>query len=191
MNMNLLHSAVITGCAFMFPVLASCAAADVAGPLAPRQAALVNAVCSNVMQIIPQAPEYGACTTSLSQSLAVKIERQAVARSYEDCRQRNLTAGMSQFANCALDEQENTASLANNGKADAGLSGELPDLASLRSTDNGSESFLSQAFVSRRQHIQREKDSCAALGLLPGSAPFVSCVSDLESTIFNTDHPPG
>jgi hypothetical protein len=61
------------------------------------------------------------------------------------------------------------------------------DLANVNSVDNDPSGYFSSSFLLRRR---REQYACAKLALEPASGQFGSCVADLDSNLFDIDHPP-
>jgi hypothetical protein len=134
------------------------------------QGSLVAATCSQVMGLRPGETYFAACKESLSQSLAAKVEDQALAAADNTCRQQGLVPGTAAFSTCVLDDEGAGSQASSSGMASVQFAG--------MSTESG-KSFYEVAPVMR---WNRERYSCAQLGLIPGNAAFGQCITNLDGT---------
>jgi hypothetical protein len=136
--------------------------------ISASQGSLVAATCSQVMGLRPGETYFAACKESLSQSLAAKAEGQALANAGNNCRQQGLVPGTAAFSICVLDNESPGAGTTSSPMASVKFAG--------TSMQSG-KSFYEVAPVMR---WNRERYSCAQLGLIPGSAAFGECITSLD-----------
>lgn len=154
--------------AALAPLLLACAPfaqADTQS-ISPPQVSLVDATCTQVMGLHKGEYYFALCRESLTNTLAARQEGQDMAAAYRECRHQGLAEGTAAFSTCMLESDP---------------PGAVPQFAAVAytgapSTEPG-KSFYS---IPPRVQFQRERYSCAQLGLLPGSAPFGQCVADLQ-----------
>ena len=158
--------------AIFAPLIVACApfAASSAPTLAPEQVSLVQATCDHVMGLAHSGVYRDLCRESLSESLARKVEGEAMAASYGDCRHQGLTEGSAAFSACMLDRQ-----------SEPHMS--RMQTASLAYDVNAPENAKGYFDVSNTVHWRREQYSCAQLGLTPGTGAFGQCVVSLEAVL--------
>ena len=89
-----------------------------------------------------------------------------MAAAYGDCRRRDLAEGTAAFSTCMLDSKA-TASAAQ-------------PVALALADPPGMEFGKSFYHMTPREQFQRERYSCAELGLLPGGGAFGQCVANLQ-----------
>lgn len=133
----------------------------------PQQVALVDATCTQVMGLRKGEYYYLMCHESLSNTLAAQKEGRDMAAAYMDCRKRGLAEGTAIFSTCMLDSNATAPS-------------SLPVAAHI-SSPPGIELGMSYYHMPPRVVFQRERYSCAQLGLLPGSGAFGECVAGLQA----------
>ena len=158
----------ILALAVLAPMLLACApfARADSRSISPQQASLVDATCSQVMGLGRGESFYAQCQESLSNTLVARQQGHDMAAAYRDCRQQRLAEGTPAFSTCML-ESGATAPVAQ----PVALA-----YTATPSTEPG-KSFYS---IPPRVQFQRERYSCAQLGLTPGSAFFGQCVADLQ-----------
>jgi hypothetical protein len=159
--------------AIFAPLIVACApfAASSASTLAPEQVSLVQATCDRVMGLAHSGVYRDECRDSLSQSLARKMEGEAMAASYSDCRHQGLSEGSPAFSACMLDRQSQPRASA-------------MQTASLAYDTNAPENTKGYFDVNNTVHWRREQYSCAQLGLTPGTGAFGQCVASLDAALF-------
>ena len=86
--------------ALLAPLMVACApfATSSASTLTPEQSSLVQVTCDRVMGLAHSGVYRDECRDSLSQSLARKMEGEAMAASYSDCRHQGLSEGSAAFS---------------------------------------------------------------------------------------------
>jgi hypothetical protein len=165
----------------------NCAANNAERALSPQQAALVNATCANIMRVNRSAVDMDACTSSLAESMAGRVQGEIGWQSDRDCSSRGLARGTATYSTCVLDEQRRgTAAM---GQRSAGASYGAPPATLTYNPANdvdASERYYDASFETKRR---REEYSCAQLGLDPKSAAFGQCVADLDASLFQADNP--
>jgi len=168
----------VSAIALFAPLIVACApfAAPPTPTLAPEQTSLVQATCDHVMGLTHSGVYRDLCRESLSQSLARKLEVEALAGSYDDCRHQGLSEGSAAFSTCMLDRQARSPMPVTRT---AGLT-----TASLAYDTNSPENTKGYFDVDNRVHWRREQYSCAQLGLTPGTGAFGQCVADLDASLF-------
>jgi hypothetical protein len=138
--------------------------------LSPEQVSLVQATCDRVMGLAHSGVYRDECRDSLSQSLARKVQAEAMAAGYGDCREQKLAEGTAAFSTCMLDHQ----------------SGSRPATmqpVSLAYDTSAPENAKGYFDVTNSVHWRREQYSCAQLGLTPGTGAFGQCVASLDAAL--------
>ena len=153
------------------PMVLSCAPFQLASAadLSPAQSQLVNGICARVMGLRNGESYYVNCQDSLTQSLARKAMAEATAGAGDTCRARGLAIGSPALSVCMLNEES-----ARGGSA---APMQPVSLAGAQTTLQSDKDYYS---VTPATRWQRERYSCAQLGLLPNSGLFGECVSSLE-----------
>lgn len=189
--MRLFKIAIILVPAMVLPGLAACASAfppDGTEMLMPTQAALVQTTCADVMHLKSWQQEFSGCVASLSQTMTYQVRSSVLRQSYADCLAAGLKRGTPTYADCVLDRRDaHEAGL----RRQASETPVLPTPIALSGTagiHNAAGSFFDDGFAGQRR---KEEHACAALNIEPGSAPFGQCVTDLDTTIFDIEHPLG
>jgi hypothetical protein len=159
--------------ALLAPLMVACApfATSSASTLTPEQSSLVQVTCDRVMGLAHSGVYRDECRDSLSQSLARKMEGEAMAASYSDCRHQGLSEGSAAFSACMLDRQSQPRASA-------------MQTASLAYDTNAPENTKGYFDVNNTVHWRREQYSCAQLGLTPGTGAFGQCVASLDAALF-------
>jgi hypothetical protein len=163
---------------------------QLAHAVSPQESALLNTVCLKVMKLLRAGPEFAGCVSSLSWSLSDQANRNLAQAIYEDCSKNGLKSETPAFAGCVLDRQHNIHAEEHKSQDSTQTARNSATLVNVN-VGPPDDFWLEHAHVSYGLRTQREQDSCAALGLSPLSGSFVNCVSDLDRTMFNIDHPPG
>ena len=164
----------ILACAALTPMLMACAPfahAD-SRSISPEQASLVDSTCSQVMGLGKGESFYAECRESLTNTLAARQQGHDMAAAYKDCRQHGLAEGTPGFSTCMLDSNVTAPPVQPIAATYTGAP----------STEPG-KSFYS---IPPRVQYQRERYSCAQLGLVPGTAQFTQCVADLQIAMLPT-----
>jgi hypothetical protein len=143
--------------------------------VAPEQAALVEATCRSVMGLPKGEVYYDLCQESLQHSLAGKTAAIQTEQSYDQCRQKGLKADSAAFSACVLQTQDASPS----PHPVVGLQN-----ANLVYPADLLQSEKSYFSVTPSVRWQRERYSCAQLGLAPASAAFGHCVASLDAAMF-------
>ena len=164
----------ILACAALTPMLLACAPFAQAGSpsVSPEQASLVDATCSQVMGLGKGESFFAQCHESLTNTLAARQQGHDMAAAYKDCRQHGLAEGTSAFSTCMLESSATAPAAQPVAAAYTGTP----------STEPG-KSFYS---IPPRVQFQRERYSCAQLGLVPGTTQFGQCVADLQIAMLPT-----
>jgi hypothetical protein len=150
--------------------------------LTAQQSGAVKATCTKVMRLEEGEAHWEGCVSSLSNSLAEKIQGTHGAVAYSDCGQAGLKRDTADFSRCVLDrEKAQMASYVSQTGAPFPL-----DAAFVKAADDNPKGYFLASFDLRRS---RELYSCAELGLTPNSGSFAQCVADLDSNLFEIDHP--
>ena len=171
--------------AAIVPGLSACAAFQAsAQETTPQQTAAVEATCSKIMRLHPWQQEFAACVSSLSDSMTYQVAADYAANAYRDCAPAGLKRETPDFSRCVLDH-ENAQRDANG--LPAGAATRL-SAAYITPADNSPDDYFATTNVMRHR---REQYACAQLGLEPDSAPFATCVTNLDTEIFTTEHPNG
>ena len=157
--------------ATVMPLLLACAPFAQAGmqTMSPEQVSLVDTTCTQVMGLKRGEYYFATCRESLAHALAGKVEDRDMAAAYRDCRGQGLVEGSAAFSTCMLQSKAiapspRTATIAYQGAPD---------------TEPG------KSYYGVAPHVQflRARYSCAQLGLVPGSAAFGECVTDLVGAL--------
>ena len=164
----------ILACAVVTPMLLACAPLAQAGiqSMSPEQLSLVDTTCTQVMGLHKGEYYFALCRESLANTLAAKQEGRDMAAAYRQCRQRGLKDDTAAFSTCMLDSNATSSAPRPVAVAYTAAPGTEPG-----------KSFYS---VPPRVQFQRERYSCAQLGLLPGSGACGQCVANLEGAMMPT-----
>ena len=151
------------------------------------QISQVDAICQMVMGLRPSdaltdnlwpgnpdhgssTNEYRGCVASLSQSMESITAARAESQADQNCRDKGLEPGSSDFAVCALQAVE------------AKSGSERIQLASL-----DAKPFIEQARKDAPAavpgSVSKERLACAEVGLEPKAAAFTSCVEGLRAVV--------
>ena len=161
---------VLAGIALL-PLLMGCGSfqqADIPS-MSPQQVSLVDATCTQVMGLRKGEYYFAMCRESLANTLVARKEERDMVAAYKDCRQRGLKDGTAAFSTCMLDSGASAPAAKPMTIAYTGTPATEPG-----------KSFYA---VPMRVQFQRERYSCAQLGLLPDSRAFGQCVADLEGAL--------
>jgi hypothetical protein len=154
------------------PLLMGCsiiAQADDLNSMSPQQLSLIDATCTHVMGFRYHDAYYLACQDSLSHSLARRDAAYRMVASDDACSHQGLKPGSAALASCMLDHE---------GRADA-----APVPQPVAFAGAGTEPGKSYYDVTNGVKFQRERYSCAQLGLVPNSGLFGQCVASLEGAL--------
>jgi len=155
------------------PMLMGCAVfahADDTHNMTPAQASLISATCTNVMGLQRGQSYFAECQDSLAHSLARRIAAYSTAAGEEACRNKGLPEGSAALATCTLDSQ-----------ADGRMAPLMPEPVAFSA--DATEAGKSYYDVTNGVRFQRERYSCAQLGLMPNSGLFGQCVASLEGAL--------
>ncbi len=163
----------LTAAAAALPLLMGCAAfanTDDTYDMTPDQAQLVSATCTKVMGLRKGETYFAECRDSLARSLARREAAYRTAASDETCRRQGLPMDSAAMATCMLD---------------SGAAGRPAPLAAepVAFSAEVTEAGKSYYSVTNDVKFQRERYSCAQLGLMPGGALFGECVASLEGAL--------
>ena len=187
--MSISKFAVLLIPTLVLPALAACAdtfSSDAAEMLTPAQIANVNTTCTGVMHLKSWQQEFNGCVSSLSQTVGYQIRSGVMRQSYSDCLGAGFKRGTPAYGDCVLDRRDTHEAGLRQQVFDA--QGTSVGVAGTEAIHNTSGSFFDGGFAGQRR---KEEHACAAVNLEPGSAPFAQCVADLDTTIFNIEHPLG
>jgi hypothetical protein len=154
------------------PMVLSCAPfqqASANNGLNADQSSLVDAACTNVMGLRPGESYFANCRETLARSLDRKSAAAATVMAAADC--RNDPVGSPAMSVCMLDEESKT------GAGQAAAVSQPVNLAYAADTLKSGRSFYD---VTPSVRWNRERYSCAQLGLMPNSGLFMQCVAGLE-----------
>jgi hypothetical protein len=154
------------------PMVLSCAPfqqASAENDLTPQQSSQINDVCKAVMGLRPGEQYYADCQDSLMHSMTRLMAAQGMGDAAEQCRAQGLAQGSAALSVCMLDHQNNTQ----RRTATIQPVNITQDSAALQS----GKSYYD---VTPSTRWQRERYSCAQLGLMPGSGLFGECVASLD-----------
>ena len=172
--------------AALVPLLAACAAIQASAQerqITPQQTAAVQATCAKIMRLREGQPEFIACESSLSNSLAYQMVADYAVDAYGDCAKAGLRRETPDFSRCVLDRE--------NAARDAGRVPSVTarlDAAYVTPSDNSPDDYFRTTNAMRHR---REQYACAQLGLEASSEPMASCVKNLDTQIFESEFPPG
>ena len=138
-------------------------------PTQPGEQSLVDATCTEVMGLKKGEYDFAQCRESLAHALAARLEGQNMAVAYDECAHQGLTAASPAFATCMLD-----------AKAAASAP---PSFRLAYAGEPGTEAGKSYYEVSPTVRWNRERYSCAQLGILPGSRLFAQCLTGLDGAL--------
>jgi hypothetical protein len=133
------------------------------------QADLVNATCTNVMGLRKGDYYYAQCQDSLANVLIRRDETLRMVANEEACRSQDRNSNSAALATCMLDRHSDVV---------APLP---PQPVALKSA--AIEPGKSYYSVTPTAKFQRERYSCAQLGLIPNSGAFGECVASLEGAL--------
>ena len=174
--------------ALLVGVLASVALAgdSTAGPfnpdrLAPDQILRVGQICTSVIGVQPGEEHYDSCVASLSTSVRRRTRARALQSARSDCGAKGLTPDTPGMAECVL-----RSSASGQRSASSATQGSAIDPSGGRPEAVPAKSYFA---ASPGEMLDRERLSCAELGLDPTTSAFASCVSDLRSALFAADNP--
>lgn len=159
----------------MFSGISACAVASESNP---QRNAVLEATCSRVMGLSPGGAEFVGCVDTLSDALAREVGYARTASAYRACAQQGVARGTPEFGRCVLDSEDTATP--------QGAAAAL-DAAEVTTPAGFSGGYASGFFDMRHR---RAEYACAAIALAPASGPFQSCVSDMDSNMFNIEHPP-
>lgn len=154
------------------PLLLGCAVfaqAEDLNNMTPDEMSLINATCSNVMGLRKGEYQYSSCQDSLSHSLARRDAAYRMIASDDACTRHGLRPGTAVFATCMLEGEHGTSA--------------PPALQPVAFSAEATEAGKSYFNVSNGVKFQRERYSCAQLGLMPNSGLFGECVASLEGEL--------
>lgn len=154
------------------PLLMGCsviAQADDLNNMSPAQLSLIDATCTHVMGFRQHDAYYLACQDSLSHSLARRDAAYRMVASDDACNRQGLKPGSAAQATCMLDGEHMAAT----------APVPQPVVFSTEATEAGKSYYD----VTNGVKFQRERYSCAQLGLMPNSGLFGQCVAGLEGAL--------
>lgn len=154
------------------PLMMGCAAfaqADDLNAMSPQQLSLINRTCNEVMGLHHRDAYFLACQDSLSHSMARRDAAFRMVASEDVCDHQGLKPGSAALASCMLDSE---------GRATA-----APVPQPVAFTGTATEPGRSYYDVTNGVKFQRERYSCAQLGLMPNSGLFGQCVASLEGAL--------
>jgi hypothetical protein len=172
--------------AALVPLLAACAAIQASAQekeITPQQTAVVQATCAKIMRLREGQPEFIACVSSLSDSLAYQMVADYAADAYRDCAKLGLRRETPDFSRCVLDRENAAHDVGHSPSVTARL-----DAAYVTPSDSSPDDYFRTTNTMRHR---REQYACGQLGLEPSSEPLASCVKNLDTQIFESEFPPG
>lgn len=132
-------------------------------------------ICVSVLGLEPGQRSFQDCADSLARSAASQRNAIALQQARRDCLAKGLQPGAPALAQCEVAATaEDTAPRAR----------ALPVSAVRR--DPKLRSYFD---VSAIEAHQRQRMACAELGFEPTAAGFYGCVADLQSVLFEAEHP--
>ena len=170
----------------LVPMVAACTVLQVAAQeknITPQQTAAIQTTCSKVMRLREGQPEFIACVSSLSNSLAYAAVSDYAADAYLGCTKTGLRRGTPEFSRCVLDRENNAR---DNGHSPSGAN--RFDAAYVTPADSSSDDYFR---TTNQMRQRREQYACAQLGLEPNSEPMLTCAHNLDTAIFESEFPPG
>lgn len=159
-------------CLTAAPMLMGCAVfaqAQDLNSMSPAQMSLIDATCTNVMGFHHRDAYFLACQDSLSHSMARRDAAFRMMASDDACGRQGLRPGSSALASCMLDGEGHASSAP------------VPQMVAFSGA--GTEPGKSYYDVTNGVKFQRERYSCAQLGLMPNSGLFGQCVASLEGAL--------
>lgn len=144
---------------------------------------LARATCTDVMKV-RTSTEAAGCVSTLLDALSAKAQGDVYAANDADCTRQGLANGTADFSACVLDLNRAYANAPASDKALYGNARETVVVEAGKGADI--DDRFAGTFAARHR---REEDSCARLGLDPGSTPFTYCVTGLEAAIYTADTP--
>jgi hypothetical protein len=165
------------------PFLTACAAyPERTSEITQQKGAILEATCTKVMGLTKGEAEFSGCVSSLAATIADQLQVAATNRAYHDCEKMGLKNETPDFSRCVLDWENGQLAL---GKQQTSPTSDFNGVNS-RPKDREIGSYFQMTFDERHR---QEQYSCAELGVDPGSGDFVSCVNDLDATLFGIEHP--
>ena len=158
--------------AAVIPLLMGCtvfAQAEDLNNMSPQQLSLIDTTCNTVMGLHHRDAYFLACEDSLSHSMARRDAAFRMVQGEDACDRQGLKPGSAALASCMLDSEQ------------AGASAPVPQPVAF--TDASTEAGKSYYDVTNGVKFQRERYSCAQLGLMPNSGLFGQCVASLEGAL--------
>jgi len=158
--------------------LASATACASAQPYNPEhlplaQVSQIGQVCRNIMGLPPgTTTQNAACDESLSHSFAALHGAGELQQARAQCLARGLKPGDLALAECELGPQPAAVTQA--------------AYAAIDPPAKPPKSYLS---VSNTEIHRREQLACAAIGYDPANAGSAQCVAELDSAMFDAEHP--
>ena len=168
--------------AALVPLLAGCAMLQASvqeKDITPGQTAALQATCAKIMRLREGQPEFIACVSSLSDSLAYQLIADHAANAYSGCMRADLKRETSQFSRCMLD-REYMAREAGRPPPEASHL----DTAYVMPADSSPDDYFRTTNMMRHR---REQYACAQLGIEPISEPMAACVRNLDTQIFQSE----
>ena len=158
--------------------LSGCASAAPRSPLEPSQAALIEATCAKVMGLRKGEVHFDECVDSLTASLDHKLQDERTTRIYDECSRSGLKDGTPQFSTCVLDKQ--SAMAAQRSAPAQGKDGSTTVADAAIDFKGPLKSYWN---MPPTEVENREKYSCAQLGLDPSTSSFNQCVAELDANL--------
>jgi len=144
---------------------------------------LARATCTDVMKV-RTSTEAAGCVSTLLDALSAKAQGEVYAADDADCTRQGLANGTADFSACVLDLNRAYANAPASDKARYGGARETVVVDARKGADI--DDRFPGTFAARHR---REEDSCAQVGLDPGSTPFAYCVAGLDDAIYTADTP--
>ena len=146
-----------------------------AAPAAPNAEASsgVADICRSVMGTDPGTSQQGACVDALSHSVRRLSDAGTHADARRACEANGVRTDDPAFDRCMVQRSH-------------GARGEGPP-ARVQATSGRAAGPYSHASPSEIRY--RERLACASLGLAPDTQAYASCVANLDSALFEADHP--
>jgi hypothetical protein len=156
------------------PMLLGCAPLQQAGAndLTPPQSSQIDAVCTAVMGLQPGEKYFADCQDSLMHSATRRNAAETMGAALNACRDKGLPQGSAALSVCMLDQKTNAAP--------RHIAAQPVSLAAANGALQSSKSYYD---VTPAARWQRERYSCAQLGLMPGSGLFGECVASLDGEL--------
>jgi hypothetical protein len=166
----------------LIPLVAACTVLQAAAQekeITPQQTAALQATCSKIMRLREGQPEFIACVSSLSDSLAYQLLAGYTANADRDCAKTGLTRQTPAFSRCVLDHENMSREPGRLPPTAARL-----DAAYVTPADNSPDDYFRTNNMMRHR---REQYACAQLGIDPGSERLAACVRNLDTQIFESE----